>query len=35
MPEEARILYLLLAALVVAPGAWSAWKRLREKKRRK
>jgi hypothetical protein len=33
MPDELRILYLLLAALVVAPGAIAAWKNLRDRKR--
>ena len=32
MPEEARIVYLLLAAVVVAPGAWAAWKRIMKKR---
>ena len=31
MPEEARIVYLLLAAVIVAPGAWAAWKRIMKK----
>jgi hypothetical protein len=33
MPDEARIVYLLLALLVVAPGAWAAWKNLRNRRK--
>ena len=32
MPEEARIVYLLLAAAIVAPGAWAAWKQITRKR---
>ena len=32
MPEEARIVYLLLAAAIVAPGAWAAWKEITRKR---
>jgi len=32
MPDELRILYLLLALAVVAPGAFAAWRRLRRRK---
>jgi hypothetical protein len=32
MPEESRIVYLLLAAVIVAPGAWAAWKRIMKKR---
>ena len=32
MPQEARIVYLLLAAAIVAPGAWAAWKQITRKR---
>jgi hypothetical protein len=32
MPEWMRILYLVLALAVVAPGAAAAWSRLRKRK---
>lgn len=34
MPDEARIVYLLLCAIVVAPAAWASWKSLRDRKRK-
>jgi hypothetical protein len=33
MPREAEVIYLLLAALVVAPGAWAAFRRLTRRRR--
>jgi hypothetical protein len=32
MPEEARIIYLLMALVLVAPAAIEAWRRLRRRK---
>jgi hypothetical protein len=32
MPDWLRVVYLLMALLVVAPGAVAAWRRLRRRK---
>jgi hypothetical protein len=34
MSQEAGVLYLLLCALVVAPGAWVAFKSLRDRNKK-